>query len=783
MCCEGCASVATLIHESGLENYYSKRTALPSSMEELIDSSNTDLLQVYDDELVQENFVVQDSSQTCKTNLIIQNMHCPTCVWLIENRLNTLPGVNKAAINYKTQILNVKWDTGKTTLSEIIKSVSALGYSVTPYSQSAITKTIETQHRDLLMRLGIAGVFGMQVMVIAVALYASQWSSMELVLEEFFRRASLLLILPVILYAAAPIFAGALRDLKQFSATMDVPVALGLAIAFIASVYTTLTGNGEIYFDSIAMFVFLQLGARFFEKSAFKRMSDRISILTAASPAHANRLLNPNEVNSVQTVAAIRLKPGDFVLVKPGQSVPADGKITNGSTELDESILTGESATVSRKVGQMVIGGSVNVVNSIVVKITNSASKSTLAMIVDLLEDSMSTKPSSKRLSDKIAAKFSITVVSVAICVAIGWYWAGESAWLAHTIAVLVIACPCALSLAVPTALTSTINAGAKYGVLLARPDAAQDLASANVYLFDKTGTLTTSQCELKSLESSCQLSHKQIMEIAGSLAFYSDHPLSKAIYREDTNITSVHNVETVSGGGVCGTINSIDYYLGSRSFVSRNQEIADIHESASHDGPIAYLSDGKEILATFHFENSLRSDAQELIDYLKQSQVEIELVTGDRQQEAQRVSKLLGISKTYWNCSPEEKLNIIGKHQQSGKLVAMVGDGVNDAPTLAAANVSITPADAQQIATAHADVVLLNDQLNLLKIVRKLSMFAMNIIKINVTWAIAYNLIGICLAAAGYIPPLAAAVGMSISSLLVVGNSLRIMSYRPHVN
>ena len=782
MCCEGCATVAAVIHASGLSAYYRKRTALPRPVDETKQSLPEAFADILDDEMIRSQFVRSDHEELNEADFIVQNMHCPSCVWLIENRLSAVAGIDSASVNYRTQKLSLKWRRAELSLADIARTIESVGYQVVPYSHSEFSRTIQARHQDLLKRTGIAGIFGMQIMVIAVALYASAWTSIEIAYEELFRRLSLLFVLPIMFYCAAPIFRGALQDLKQRSATMDVPIALGLMVAFIASLFATLSGTGEIYYDSIAMFVFFQLTARFLEQGAYRKMNERINSLTAAAPTHANRLTDPDNPEHVDVVPALRLKAGERVLVRPGEAFPADGHIVKGSTDINEAILTGESNVITQGTGGPVFGGSINVSQPVVVKVSKPSSASALAAIVELLEKSVSQKPSGTRLTDRIAGKFSATVVLIAVLTGAFWYYFDSPGWLAHSIAVLVVACPCALALAVPTALTATVNAAAREGILIARPDAVHELARADTFVFDKTGTLTQSDAQLKHVETFSNKDRPHALGIAAALASASEHPASKALVRslkrakfDATDILATH------GSGIAGVVNGKKHFLGSLEFIRANTVHA-LQDSVLEEqsGLVAYLSDEQRVIAVFYFDNPLREDAVPLIGWLKTLPVKLALVTGDRKAEAHRVAARLDIAQTHWGCSPEDKLGIIKLRQSEGEYVAMVGDGVNDAPVLAAANVSVAPANSQQIAKAHADVLLLDDQLKLLAVVRSMAEFAVNIMRNNTIWAIAYNLVGISLAAAGLVPPLAAAVGMSVSSLAVVGNSLRIMSFKP---
>ncbi len=781
MCCEGCATVAAVIHASGLNAYYEKRTALPQPVDNSRQSLPQAFAAIFDDQIVTREFVSSDAANLCSAQFVVQHMHCPTCSWLIESRVGTLPGMRRARVNFRTQKLTVSWQADELDLSDIVLRVHELGYSVAPFSPSVFSETVRAQHLDLLKRLGVAGVFGMQIMVIAVALYSSQWTFIDTAYEELFRRLSLLFVLPILFYSAAPIFWGALRDLKQRAATMDVPIALALLMAFIASLATTLSGTGEVYYDSIAMFVFFQLIARFLEKGAYRRMTDRITALSAVCPSHANRLADPQRHDSAQVVPALRLQAGDYVLINPGEAVPADGTIISGASNFDEAILTGESNAVQHETGDGIFSGSLNLTNPVVAQVACPSTESALAAIVNLLENSLSEKPSSRRLTDRLAGRFSITVVALAACVGTAWLLLGNSHWLEYTIAVLIVACPCALALAVPTALTAAVNGAAKRNILLAHPDAVRDLAKANTFVFDKTGTLTQSRAQLTRVETTQQWSEPAALRIATALSYFSEHPICRALAHagDDERTTTVENIVTTHGGGIQGQVDGHQYYFGSAQYIEAMVSGTFQGLPPDREGLVAYLSTATHVIATLHFDNPIRSDSKQLIARLNTASARLVLVTGDRQREAERVAAELGIAEVHWECSPARKLEIIRDHQARGDWIAMVGDGVNDAPTLAAANVSITPATAQQIAKAHADVLLLDDRLELLSHAQRLARFTTRIMRTNTVWAIAYNLVGISLAAVGLVPPLVAAIGMSASSMLVVGNSLRILSLR----
>ncbi len=781
MCCQGCAAVAEMIHESGLSGYYRKRTATPNPVDKTRAAHTSLDANLYDDSLMQSQIVRELGDLACETEFIIHNMHCPACVWLIENKLKRLNNKISANVNYSSHKLTVRWRKSSVKLSDMVSAIESLGYGVSPFDRTAQATAIQNTQRDLLRRLGVAGIFGMQVMTLAVAQYASDWSYIAEQHGELFHRIGLLAILPILIYSAAPIFQGAVRDLRQLSATMDVPIALGLLIAFAASAYAVFTNRGEVYFDSIAMFVFLQLGARYLEHSAHQRMTQTIDRIAFASPITANRLENENDLSSAETVPVARLELGDHLLVRPGETVPADGVIVNGTSNIDESVISGESTPLARSVGDTVIGGSNNLSNTVVIKVIHIGIDSVLANIVRLMNQEAATKPQFVRLTDRIAGSFSLGVLFIAACVAFFWWYADSPLWISFTISVLVVACPCALSLAVPTALAVAVNSLVHQGVLVTRVAGLQALANADVFLFDKTGTLTCGKPELRSVQTFGNHSNSEALQIAAAIARGSEHPIACAIARScsSNNKLKVLHVINEPGLGIQSMIDGKYYYLGSKRYIESKVSNIGINLIHNQPGLVSYLADEKELIGIFNMEDPLRDNAKQVIKDIISTGAEVALVTGDRENEAKRIAASVGISKVSWECSPQDKLDYIHGYQQQNRCVAVMGDGINDAPVLAAANVSIAPANALQIVKINSDLILLSEQLELVNTARRSADITKRTIRLNALWAISYNLLGISLAAAGYVPPLVAAVGMSLSSLIVVCNSLRIGSSR----
>ena len=777
MCCPGCVAVAEVIHESGLESYYKKRTANPRPIDEARSGYPVVHPELLDDDIVQSAFVRKVKNNECEAEFVIGEIHCPACVWLIENKTKKLNGVSEVGLNYSTHRLYVQWRSNQLKLSEIVRTIQNLGYSVSPYDPSSYEAHVQAQRKRLMRRMGIAGLLGMQVMILAVAMYFGNWSGIEIQFEQLFERFSLLLTIPILFYCATPIFRGAARDLRAGVATMDVPVALGLLLAFVGSLYATIAGSGDVYYDSIAMFVFLQLVSRFFEQSAQKRMSDSVRQLNSSAPAYASRLANPNDLQSATIIPIARLNVGDYVVVRPGERVPADGVIIDGTTEVDESVVTGESYPLPRSKGEAIIGGSSNVSNLIVVQISQVGKDTVLASIQRLLERARQSRPKMAGITDKIAAMFSITVVLIATCIALFWFMQGNPEWLAYTISVLVVACPCALSLAAPTALTVAVRRLAKIGILTTRANAIQSLARSDTFVFDKTGTLTTGKLALVEIETVGRNNRELCLQIAAGLSSGSEHPISSALHHASTelNLPSASELNNLPGAGVHGVVSGQKYFLGSEKFVKEYANVDADTSLVDEFGPSAMLATDNQLLCIFKFRDSLRTHAKHAISALQEDNIITMLVTGDREAEGNRIARSTGIKQVFANCTPNDKLQMIRALQNEGQCITMVGDGINDAPVLAVANSSVASTSASYAVKVNSDFVLTSGNLMSLSAANKVAKQTLLVARQNIVWAIGYNLIGISLASAGLVPPFAAAIGMSVSSLVVLYNSLRL--------
>jgi len=776
MCCRGCQAVASAIVAGGLEDFYRYRTEKSPQAQELIPEQLNEL-ELYDRDDLQKNFVYQQAGEEREASLILEGIVCAACVWLNERHVKALPGVLDFAVNYSTHRARVRWDNRRIRLSEILEAISAIGYHAHPFDPGRQEQLYKQERRQALRRLAVAGLGMMQVMMLAVALYAGADEGMTEGLRSFLRWVSLLITVPVILYSARTFFTSAWRDMKRHQLGMDVPVSLAIGAAFLASAWSTLRGTGEIYFDSVTMFTFFLLAGRFLEMGARHRAGQAAEELVKLLPATAARLTEAGE----ERVPVTDLASGDRVLVRPGESVPADGRVVDGRSSVDESLLTGESLPQTRKQGDLLVGGTVNTESPLIMEIEQVGEATVLSAIVRLLDRAQTEKPSVARTADRVAGWFVGGLLLVATAVATWWWLHDPEHAFAVTLSVLVVTCPCALSLATPAAVTAATGALTRLGVLTTRGHALETLARASHVIFDKTGTLTEGRLRLERVELLGTVNRTDCLQFAAALEQHSEHPIARALCAETSDGLQAENVTAQAGLGIEGWIAGQCYRIGIPEFVLELQGEAKAAGKTGAEGQAGVLlGNDQGLLAHFTFADRLRERAAESVRRLKNLGVEVELLSGDQTTTVQAVADELGIDQFQSRCRPEDKLARIHVLQQQGAVVAMVGDGVNDAPVLAGAQVSLAMGGGTQLAHASADMVLLSEQLPHLVTAIRASRRTLAVIRQNLAWALVYNVVALPLAAAGWIAPWMAAIGMSTSSLVVVINALRLRNLPP---
>ncbi len=780
MCCPGCEAVAQAIVDNGLNDYYRTRQSLPEGAAKVV----PDELGLYDAPELASQF--QDKDGNAETTLSVEGVRCAACVWLIEKRLTQVPGLQFAHLNVATEKLQVRWDATQCKPSDILEAVREVGYVAYPFDPIQHGEMLRKNARQLFKRLFVAGLSMMQVMMYAVPVYFAEADSIEADMLQLMRWASLVLTLPAVFYSAQPFFQGAWADLRRKAAGMDVPVALGIAAAFGGSVWSTVAGEGEVYFDSVTMFIFLLLASRYLELVARRRAAASLETMQHALPDAAWLLKEYPNHREASLVPAAQLRAGDVILAKPGETIAADSVIIEGDTALDMSLLTGESQPQARRVGEQVVGGAVNSLQPVILRVERVAKESTLAALIRMIERAGQGKPSIAQWADKVAAWFVAALLILAAGVFLFWLWHdGSRAW-SIAIAVLVVSCPCALSLATPSALAATTDSLLRQGVLVMQPHVLETLHRATHVVFDKTGTLTEGRPQLQSLTLLGGMQRDAVLGIAAAMEAGSAHPLAQAIMvaarMESVAAMEIDFVSHHAGRGLEARMDDQRYRLGTAAFVAEISEVAGRVMPVDDKPGVSevYLGSGAGWLARFAFSDALKPDALQVVAHFRSQSRRVVLLSGDSPAIVEQVAASLHMDEAHGGMLPDQKLAYVRQLQQQGAVVMMVGDGMNDAAVLRGADVSFAMGSGAALAQSHADAVLIHARLSLLLDAANAAAACMRVIRQNLAWATLYNLLAIPAAAFGLLTPWMAGLGMSLSSVLVVANALRLERMSP---
>ncbi|MBI3530793.1 MAG: cadmium-translocating P-type ATPase [Betaproteobacteria bacterium] len=778
MCCPGCKAVAEAIVQGGLSSYYGSRTAYALRAEQRAAQA---ALRIYDRPEVQSGFARSLGGHERETTLILEGITCAACVWLNERHLAGLPGVLSAEINYATRRAHVRWDDSRIRLSAILGQVESIGYRAWPATSANAEQARRRETRAALWQLFVAGFGMMQVMMYALPAYLADEGSMSEDVRLLMRLASLLLTVPVVFFSAAPFFRGAWRDLRRRKPGMDVPVALGIGVAFGASLYATFTRGTEVYYDSITMFVFFLLCARWFEMRARQKAAANLEYLDKALPLAAHRLRDFARGMETEEISAISLRACDLVLVRAGENFPGDGNVVQGDTECDESLLTGESTPVRKRSGERISAGSFNRLSPVVVRITHVGEDTCVSGVRRLAERASTQRPRIAELTERVASRFVVGVLIFATAAAMLWLWVDASRALWVAVAVLVVSCPCALSLATPTVMTVAVGRLARRGVVIVRANAIEALAGVTHVVFDKTGTLTEGRFSLVAAMSRRGVELDRALAIAAALERDSEHPIATALAAAATSASAVvaSAIRNVPGSGIEGSVDGLRHRLGSLPFVA---EIAGALHSTEPDCAGAtrvWLGCDDRWLACFDLMDQLRPEAESVVQRLQADGKHVLIWSGDATPAVGTVARQLGVDAYEAGLLPLDKQARMLAMQQQGAVVGMVGDGVNDAPVLAQAQLSIAMGSGALLTQAHADIVLLSGRLQGLIEAIGIAAQARRIVRQNLVWATAYNVVALSFAAAGLFTPWLAGIGMGASSLIVVLNALRVREVR----
>ena len=880
MCCMGCQLASQSIVEAGLEQYYLDRSEINRTA-----SLPTQLtrLEAYDHDEIKSQFVyAQDGLSVAE--LSVNNLRCAACTWLIESRLDELEGVSKCQVNLTNQRMRVIWDEDKLPISRILAVINEIGYEAKPYRQDTHEAMLARHNNQMLIRLGIAALGSMQAMMYAVAIYFGEYSDMLIFQRDFLRWVSLFVSTPVFFYAGVPFFTSAWSAIRARQVNMDVPVSIALIVTFFASLYATITGQGETYYDSVSMFIFFLLAGRYIEHNARLKAATMANDLVVVEPVLVQKIAedkqaaelilqqleknelkktvenqavsnpvsnletnegsvssNPtpnfmqsmdanvhqltskiaqdwqqqrartqksflstteDETKQKQMVTAHSLQVGDIILVEAGSEIISDGILLSQTATVSQSLLTGEGDLIIKTQGDYIVGGAQNDSQPFEMLVTALPADSQIGLIDRLMNRAMSEKPKLAQQADKLARWFVARILVLSVLVFIGWYIVDPSQALWATVAVLVATCPCALSLATPIALTVATNRLASYGFLTTRGHTLQTLAEITHVAFDKTGTLTYGKPNLLNIELLKPLNPNEnehsdrfaslapaekkdtLLAIAAALEVGSRHPIAHALLTAayQLHLPTTEALQHYPAGGVEAMIDGILYRIGHVDFAlndDNNDMVIDLAAQRASSAVVLSSQQKDSVtwhaLACFYFNDKVRDSAKSMIDTLKELGVESIMLTGDPSPQALVLAESLGMHAAYNGLSPTDKVNHIQKLQAEGSIVLMVGDGINDAPVLAAADVSTSIAGAADLAQVSSDSIILNGQIDAITAAKRIADKTERIIKQNFRWALIYNGSVLIPAALGYVPPWLAAIGMSLSSLLVVLNTLRL--------
>jgi len=712
-------------------------------------------------ELVPNEPLLQGSATTQSTtdshehhvehDLILEGISCSACIWLLERHLRQLPGIISFKINYATRRAHIESLPELVQFSQILEAIQSIGYQAYLYDPSKQFATLQQERKGYISRIGVALFCGMQVMMITLGLYMADSDDIDPQMLNFLIWASALLTLPIILFSAQPFFQSAWRDIKNRQPGMDVPVALGIGLAFIASLANSITQTGETYYESVAMFVIFLLIARYLEFLTRWYAMSASERMTQTAPTIAKKL---DSGGGFETVPATSLQIGDDIQINPGAVIPADSMITHGESHVDEAIITGENDPIKKHVGDYLLGGSHNLESNLIATVTCISEKSTLSTITRLVEHAQMQKPHWVTVADRYASWFVVAVITLTGLSALSGWLNNDPNWFSTALSVLVVTCPCALSLATPTAYTK--------------------LASINRVIFDKTGTLTEGSMAISNFVVHTSTSQQSVLDIAASLETHSDHPIAQAfLTNKSDDALKATDITHTNGQGISGNINGNTYYLGSKKFIDKLLG-AKIETTPTHNTQV-FLANETQLIASFEVGNTIRKGVKPLMHWLKNQGKSVSLLSGDHDKAVSSFAHQIDIDSYTAGVSPAEKLQLIENIQVNNEAVVMVGDGINDAPVLAKADVSISVSSASQLASASSDILLLRNDMSNLKHVFLLSKKTKQVILQNMSWALLYNLGALPLALLGYVEPWQAALGMSVSSLVVVLNSFRI--------
>ncbi len=763
-CCKGCQGVYHLLSSEGLDDFYAKTKDVKLHPANI----STDDIEKFDLEGFKKRYIKERDDGFYEISLIIEGIHCSACVWLNEKILHKTEGIIEADINYTTHKAKIVWDPEVIKLSDIILKIRSIGYNAYPYDASLQEERANKTRLDYYMRL-LVGVFAtMNVMWLAIAQYSGYFSGIEDDKKMILQVAELFLATITLFYTGWVYFRGAYYGLKNRFINMDFLVAVGASLAYLYSIYALITRSGETYFDSVVMIITFVFVGKYLEVLSKKKAVDTLDAVTSTMPTEVTVVRNGEKA----LVEVEQVDVGDVIEVKPGERVAIDGEVIFGEGNFDESSLTGESKPIYKSNGDEIISGSISLDSVIRYRATKTSDDSTLASILSLLEESLTKKPKIERVANEVSGYFSVAILSIALITFIWWLYsgAGFERALIVAISVIVIACPCALGLATPMATLIGLHEAQKRGILFKEASYLESMAKANVLLLDKTGTLTKGKPEVVAYQKLKAFDERLLY----SLVLSSKHPVSVGIknYLGEMEELPLSDLRQIEAKGLSATYNGTKLLGGSAAlFDDHPLELED--KDLAHSRFIFSIDD--EIVATLLLSDEIKEGAKEVVEAFQKEGFEVVMLTGDNEKVAKKVARSVGIDNYKASLLPQDKADIVDSYHKEGKIVIMAGDGINDALALSKSDIAIAMGSGAEVSIDVSDVVLLDDNLQSLLNAYKISKKTFTTIKENLLLSFMYNAITIPLAVSGYVIPLVAALSMSLSSLLVIGNSVRI--------
>ncbi len=770
-CCKGCQGVYHLLNSEGLETFYDKLgdTKLQPAIQ-----SNEDL-EKFDLEGFKNKYITTHEDGLCEINLIIEGIHCSACVWLNEKVLHKTDGVIEASINYTNNKAKIIWDPKIIKLSQIIQTIRSIGYNAYPYDPKLQEERAISTRKTYYSRILVAVFGAMNIMWLAVAHYAGYFSGIEQSFKDILNVAEFVLATPVLFYSGWIFFRGAYYGYKNNIVNMDTLVASGALSAYIYSIYAMTSQRGEVYFDSVVMIITFVLVGKYLEVLSKKHAVDTLDGLMGSTPTEVTTL--KDGVKSLVSIENIIV--GDIIELKPGEKVVIDGTVTWGQGSFDESSLTGENEPIYKKQHDTILSGSICLDSVIHYSATKDASSSMLTSIVNLLEESITKKPHIEQLANTVSGYFSTIILIIALLTFTGWYFWADSfeQALIVGISVIVIACPCALGLATPMATLVGISVAAKEGILFKEASFLETMAKSDILALDKTGTIT----EGKPSVVKADFLEDFDPSLLHSLVSTSNHPISKGIkaYLEDNHgkleARTLEKITSIEAKGIKASYQD-QQLLGGNAELIQSLSLA---VDANSQNALFFFVIDHMLVARFELTDTIREGAAKAIQNIKDLGVKVVMLTGDHEQSAQKVAEQVGIDEVYAKLLPHEKAGMMDKFHQEGHVIVMVGDGINDAVALASADISIAMGNGADVAISVSDIVLLDEKPESIYESYKLSRRTFGAVKENLAFSLLYNAVAVPLAMMGFVNPLVAALSMSLSSLVVVGNSIRIKNLK----